>query len=622
MKMEHQTHTHISDSCPVFRPELTALRSHIYGACINCPKCVSGCAFLKEHGTPGKIAAAYDPADPHWLGLPFQCSLCGLCAAVCPVGLSPETMFLEMRREAVDRGFAPMAPHKGILAYENRGVSRKYSWYSLPEGCHTVLFPGCTFSGTRMDTTIALYEHLKTTIADLGIVLDCCCKPSHDLGRSGYFNEMFSEMRTWLVGHGVQTVMVVCPNCYKVFKTWGCGLSVVSAYEFLSAQPVPETTPGNAKPGLERTVVSIHDPCVMRDEDAVHTAVRNLAGISGFDVQEMARSGKKTVCCGEGGSAGCMAPEFSLKWGEVRRKEAGGRRLLTYCAGCANFLNKKIPTDHILDAIFYPEAVAGGTRKAARAPFTYLNRLRLKRYLKQKHPGTITRERNFQPVSGKNIPGTGNLKKYLILAAIAATVAGIHFSGALRHFDAETLREMVASWGMLAPAIYMLLYTVAPVMFLPGLPITIAGGILFGPVWGVIYSIIGATAGASAAFLISRYVARDWVQTKLTGPRWQKLEQSVEKNGWKIVAFTRLIPLFPFNLLNYAFGLMSIRFLPYAITSFVCMLPACIAFIVFSSSLPDIIKGHASPGFIIGILLIGLVSLFPVLVRKFKTKPV
>ena len=613
MKMKKQNNAPISDPRPALRPELTALRSHVFDTCINCPSCVSECAFLKEYGTPGTIAAAYDPADPHWLALPFQCSLCGLCSAVCPVNLSPEDMFLEMRREAVDREFAPLASHKGILAYERRGISKKYSWYSLPEGCKTVLFPGCALPGTRMDTTIALYEHLKTKIPDLGIVLDCCGKPSHDLGRSGYFHEMFSEMRTWLIGQGVQTVMVACPNCYKVFKTHGAPLAVTSVYEFLSVQPVSETTQGCDMTGLERISVSIHDPCVIRNEDAVHTAVRDLAVASGFDITEMARAKKKTVCCGEGGSAGCLAPEFSLKWGEICQNEAGGRRLLTYCAGCANFLNKKIPTDHILDAFFYPEAVAAGVRKTAKAPFTYFNRLRLKHYLKKHHPGSVTREREFRYESNK----IGSLKKYLILALILAVIAGIHFSGILRVFDAETLRRIVASSGILAPVAFILLYTVAPALFLPGLPLTLAAGILFGPVWGVVYSITGASCGAGVAFLISRYVARDWIQAKLAGPQWQTLDRSVEKNGWKIVAFTRLIPLFPFNLLNYAFGLTSIGFLPYAITSFVCMLPACIAFIVFSSSLPDLIKGNVSPGFTIGLLLIGLVSLIPVMTRKF-----
>ncbi|MCD6527240.1 MAG: TVP38/TMEM64 family protein, partial [Desulfuromonas sp.] len=122
-------------------------------------------------------------------------------------------------------------------------------------------------------------------------------------------------------------------------------------------------------------------------------------------------------------------------------------------------------------------------------------------------------------------------------------------------------------------------------MFIPGLPLTILGGILFGPVWGVVYTISGATCGACVAFLVARYLGRDWIRTKLTAPRWQKLDENVANNGWKVVAFTRLIPLFPFNLLNYAFGLTNIRFSHYAITSFICILPATIAFISLSSSL-------------------------------------
>jgi uncharacterized membrane protein YdjX (TVP38/TMEM64 family) len=94
----------------------------------------------------------------------------------------------------------------------------------------------------------------------------------------------------------------------------------------------------------------------------------------------------------------------------------------------------------------------------------------------------------------------------------------------------------------------------------------------------------------------------------------------VERHGWKMVAFTRLIPAFPFNLLNYAFGLTKIKFSHYAITTFFCMLPACIAFIVFSSSLLDLIRGKVSPGLIIGIGLIVLVSLIPLFYKKFKTR--
>jgi len=100
-------------------------------------------------------------------------------------------------------------------------------------------------------------------------------------------------------------------------------------------------------------------------------------------------------------------------------------------------------------------------------------------------------------------------------------------------------------YGALDPVIYMLIYIVAPTLFLPGLPITIVGGILFGPFWGVFYTITSSTLGACVAFLISRYIAREWVEEKLKNPRWQRLDQGVERYGWKVVAFTRLIPLFP-----------------------------------------------------------------------------
>jgi uncharacterized membrane protein YdjX (TVP38/TMEM64 family)/Fe-S oxidoreductase len=601
------------------RPALDHQMALVLGKCIECPKCVAQCAFLKKYGTPKSIAEEFDPSAASWLTLPFECSLCDLCAAVCPVNLTPGAMFLEMRREAVTRGIAPLPAHKGIMAYEGRGISPRYSWYSLPDQCHTIFFPGCTFSGTRMDTTIALYEYLKTKIPDMGIVLDCCGKPSNDLGRSDFFAEIFAEMKNWLAGHGVKTVMAACPNCYKVFVAYGAPLEVISVYEFLHANGLPEITRSDVH-SRPRQLVSIHDPCVFRNEAAVQAAVRDLAAAGGFSIEEMPHSKNKTVCCGEGGAVGCVAPDFSSAWSDLRQKEAGSRRLLTYCAGCAGFLNKKTPTDHILDAIFHPQAVASGKRKPARPPLTYFNRMRLKRYLQKKHAAPVTRERKFTPTSGKTPAKGGRIIKIVILMLVAGAIAGIHFSGALRYFDSETLRRSVASLGALAPAAYILIYTIAPSLFLPGLPLTLVGGILFGPVWGVVYAITGATAGASLAFLISRYVARDWIEARLTGPRWRQLDRSVEKNGWKIVAFTRLVPLFPFNLLNYAFGLTPIRFLPYAVTSFFCMLPACIAFIVFSSSLLDLIKGKISAELIIGILLIILVSLIPVIIRKFKPR--
>ena len=144
------------------------------------------------------------------------------------------------------------------------------------------------------------------------------------------------------------------------------------------------------------------------------------------------------------------------------------------------------------------------------------------------------------------------------------------------------------------------------------------GGILFEPFWGVVYTITGATIGASLAFLVARYLASNWVAKKLTGSKWEKLDAEVARHGWKVVAFTRLIPAFPFNLLNYAFGLTRVPFTHYLVTTFVCMLPACIAFIVFSSSIIGLIKGKVSSAAVLGLGLIALVSLIPVFYRRLK----
>ena len=583
----------------------------VSGKCIKCKLCERECAFLRKYGKPKDIADSYDPSDKVHQGMPFECSLCQLCAAVCPVKINPALMFLDMRRETVRRGHGDYPEHSPILGYEKRGTSQKYTYYSLPSGCDTIFFPGCTLPGTRPDKVKKIFEHIQKTLPSLGIVFDCCTKPSHDLGRDSYFHSFFDEMKEFLVKSGVRHVIVACPNCYKVFKKYGNELSVTTAYEFMAVNGLPET-------GKVSGTIAIHDSCAVRYEESIHSTIRDLVLKKGLSVEEMPHSGTKTLCCGEGGSVGFLSQDLAKNWGILRRKEADGKRLVAYCAGCANFLNSLTPTSHIIDLLFEPEEAMSGKAKVAKAPFTYLNRLKLKKHFRETGNSAVTRERTL--TIGEEGKKGGMIKRIILLLLIAAAIFAIRYTGATRYLEQNALRELIQGYGILAPVIYMLVYTVAPALFLPGLPITIVGGILFGPFWGVVYTITSATAGACLAFLISRYIARDWVDRKLRSPRWRRLDEGVEKHGWKIVAFTRLIPLFPFNLLNYAFGLTKISFLQYAVTTFVCMLPACIAFIVFSSSLLSLIKGKVSPAFVVGLGLVILVSLIPLFYNRYKAK--
>lgn len=143
--------------------------------------------------------------------------------------------------------------------------------------------------------------------------------------------------------------------------------------------------------------------------------------------------------------------------------------------------------------------------------------------------------------------------------------------------DVTQIQTLLENAGPAAPLIFMLMYITSTVLFLPGSILTLLGGALFGPVMGTFYSLTAATIGSMLAFMIARYLASDWVAKKSAG-RLQQLIKGVEKEGWRFVAFTRLVPLFPFNLLNYALGLTRISFTQYIIATYIFMLPGAIAY--------------------------------------------
>jgi len=167
------------------------------------------------------------------------------------------------------------------------------------------------------------------------------------------------------------------------------------------------------------------------------------------------------------------------------------------------------------------------------------------------------------------------VRRIILLLVVAA---GITLAVLYRdQISVESLTERVSALGWYAPLVFIVFYTIATVFFMPGLLFTLAGGVLFGPVYGTLYNLVGATLGATLAFLVARYVASDWVAQR-TGKRLRQLVDGVEEEGWRFVAFVRLVPLFPFNLLNYALGLTQLRLSHYIITSFIFMAPAGAAY--------------------------------------------
>lgn len=189
-------------------------------------------------------------------------------------------------------------------------------------------------------------------------------------------------------------------------------------------------------------------------------------------------------------------------------------------------------------------------------------------------------------------------------------------------FDVQALADWIEAAGPAAPLLFMLIYALAAVLFLPGSVLTLAGGALFGPALGAFYNLTGATLGATLAFLVSRYLASDWVARR-SGGRLKQLINGVEGEGWRFVAFVRLVPLFPFNLLNYALGLTRIPLLQYVLATYVCMLPGAIAYTYLGYAGREVVaggEGLVQKG-LLALALLAAVAFLPRLIGRLRSQP-
>lgn len=194
----------------------------------------------------------------------------------------------------------------------------------------------------------------------------------------------------------------------------------------------------------------------------------------------------------------------------------------------------------------------------------------------------------------------------------------------VRYFDVSEIlhpgmiKEKILMFGMLAPFVYVLIYAFATVLFIPGAPLTIAGGALFGPILGTLYVVIGATIGATLAFLLSRFLGRGFVGV-VEGERWKKLgeyDKKIEENGFGAVLFFRFVPLFPFNGLNFALGLTKVTFRDYFFGTLFGIIPGTFAYVYLGDSLASL----NSVQIILAIVLLAALSVGAGKLTKKKTK--
>jgi uncharacterized membrane protein YdjX (TVP38/TMEM64 family) len=181
------------------------------------------------------------------------------------------------------------------------------------------------------------------------------------------------------------------------------------------------------------------------------------------------------------------------------------------------------------------------------------------------------------------------------------------------------LQNWIRSLGALGPLVFMGAYALATVAALPGSALSIVAGAIFGPVLGVITVIFAATLGASLAFLVSRYFARSSIEKWLEGSeKFRRLDELTARHGDIMVAVTRLVPLFPFNLLNYGFGLTRVAFRTYVLWSFVCMLPGTILYVVGSAAVTEALRKGEVPWILVVVvaMILGIIIVLGRQARK------
>ena len=179
----------------------------------------------------------------------------------------------------------------------------------------------------------------------------------------------------------------------------------------------------------------------------------------------------------------------------------------------------------------------------------------------------------------------------MIRAGLGLLVVG-SFVFALTQLPIESYTVAILEWidslGMVGYAVFVATYILFTVLFIPGFILTVGGGAVFGLMAGFALVSVGSTLGACLAFLIGRFLARDAVEAKVSNnPRFGAIDAAVGRQGWKIVALTRLTPIFPFNLINYAYGLTRIPFWHYGLASWIGMMPGTLVYVYIGSLAGD-----------------------------------
>ncbi len=362
----------------------------------ECLECVKVCEYLARFGSyPRKYARqiynnlSIVMGTRHANKLINSCSLCGLCAEVCPTDFDMGVLCKQARQTMVAQNRMPPSAHDFALRDMQFSNSDKFTLARHQPGSEKsgfIFFPGCQLSASapeadalgvaRTSQVEQVYAYLRDRLPGVGLMLRCCGAPADWAGRTDLFQASLAELSAQHAEMGRPRVILACSSCYQIFKTNLPEVEIVSLWELFEQLGLPEGV------NLEKAgVVSVHDPCSTRHERHIHESVRRLMTQLGYQIDELPLSREKTTCCSYGGVMWLANPELAREVVE-RRIATSPADYVTYCAMCRDFFAARGKrTLHLLDLLFSGDREARAARRGPGYSQRHENRARLKQKL-------------------------------------------------------------------------------------------------------------------------------------------------------------------------------------------------------------------------------------------------
>jgi uncharacterized membrane protein YdjX (TVP38/TMEM64 family) len=227
---------------------------------------------------------------------------------------------------------------------------------------------------------------------------------------------------------------------------------------------------------------------------------------------------------------------------------------------------------------------------------------------------------------------SGWWKLVVLGLALVTAVIILRFTNVAQYVTLANIQRLREASGVWVPIIFVVLYSVGTVIAFPGSLLSLAGGLLFGTLIGGTLIVVAATCGATVAFLLARYAGRDAIQRFISGGQLEKFDQLISGSGLSAVLFTRLVPLFPFNFINFAWGLTSVRLRDYAVGTVVGIIPGAFVYANLAGAVARSLEGTdeslasinvgrlLNRDVLVAFTLLGLLALVPMLVKGWQSR--